>query len=453
MSSPSAARPELEAFKRFASELRTEDGDPFQVFGFQETILGPCFDGVPNTVIIMPKKNGKTTLIAALALYHLLVTPNADCIIVAASREQAGICLKAARIFVRNHPELSRLMSIYQRTISLKGEEGRIRVLASDSDTLDGENPTLAIVDELHRHKNLEVYGVLRDGMVRPGARMVTISTAGSNTDSPLGQIRASAHKMQGFVREGTFNHVRTDTFAFFEWCLDQEADVEDMEVVKTANPAPWQTLAKLAERRNEPGMTSYRWLRFACGIWTEVEEPWIEPVEWDGLPRGTVPPGSPVVLGVKVRFDDSAVVVLGDGTAEAHIVAAGDLEGVEDAIDWISQNYQVQAVAYDPTAFRRSALLLEARGLRMEEFPTTPERMSVASVTLKRLIETKALKHPGDEVFRAHVLAGTVKEGERGWRLVSDPDKPISALIALAMAVQTAEDMPAPMESMVAWA
>ena len=59
-------------------------------------------------------------------------------------------------------------------------------MLAADADTADGVIPTLAIVDELHRHPSGALYGVFRDGLLGDG-QMVTISTAGATLDSPLG--------------------------------------------------------------------------------------------------------------------------------------------------------------------------------------------------------------------------------------------------------------------------
>jgi len=455
MNSQAAAK--LAEFERFASELETEDGDPFVLEAFQKTILSDYFSGTRSTVIILPKKNGKTTLIAALALYHVLVTPNADCIVVAASREQAGICLRAARIFVRNSPQLSRLMSVHQRTISVNGEEGRIRVLASDEDTLDGENPTLAIVDELHRHKDLDVYGVLSDGMTRPGAAMVTISTAGSDLASPLGVIRAGAHEMKGFKRKGTYNHVLSPdkAFAFHEWCLDPDADTDDLKVVKTANPAPWQTIERLRLRKDEPGMTTYRWLRFACGIWTEGEEPWLEPTVWDRLAVDEeTAPGENVWAAVVVgnQGEESAITLIGK-VAQAQIYPPDTtLEHLEAEVRALADGYRLASVSFVPRQFARSAEMLAKEGLRMLEFPLSVERMSKGSTTLYRLIERGELHHTGAPDFRAHVMAGVVKEDEQGWRLVK-AGRPVAALIGLVMAVQASADAPPVREAMMAWA
>lgn len=462
-SSRHAEPPEVEDFARFAAELRTERGDPFTLHEYERTILRDYFDGARETVVIIPKKNGKSTLIAALSLYHLLVTPNAECIIVAASREQAEIVLRQARMFIRQSPDLQRFMYVTQRSILGRIDEGRIRILAADADTADGAIPTLAIVDELHRQKSLDLYGVLRDGLGPRGGRLITISTAGAAIASPLGQIRDRAHAIVGFRREGKYNYVRTASgaFAFHEWCLDPDDDTDDLSVVALANPAPWNDEAALRIRRESESMSVGQWLRFACGIWTEGDEPWIDPPAWDALADEALElePGEEVWLGVDigVRGDSTAVVAVakraGYLAVKAHILPPPvGLEVVEETIRELCRTYLVQVIAYDPWGFRRSAEILGAEGLpigddeALGKFPQSPERMSQASAALFRLIETAELRHDGDAALRAHVLAGVTKETERGWRLQKDPRsrRPIDALIALSMACYAATMGPA---------
>jgi phage terminase large subunit-like protein len=83
---------ELARFTRFCeTHLRLEDGRPLIVEDFQKQMLRDYFAGTTETVILVPKKNSKSTSAAAVALFHLVTTPDAECVVVAASREQAGI--------------------------------------------------------------------------------------------------------------------------------------------------------------------------------------------------------------------------------------------------------------------------------------------------------------------------------------------------------------------------
>ena len=445
-------RRDVEGFDLFCQQLRIESGARLELYPEQRTMVAPYFDGVRETLILISKKNGKTTLLAALALYHLLTTRDAMCVIGAASRDQATILYDQATGLV----ERSELVTLFRaqkgyRRIDARWDRGRIRVLAADENTADGVIPTLALVDELHRHKSAGLYGIFRDGLGPRDGRLITISTAGASLDSPLGVLRSRAYELPGFEREGVYRHVRTPEFAMHEWALPPESNVDDLELVASANPAPWQDVEQLRKRHESPSMTPGQWRRFACGIWTEGEEPWLNPALWDRLgdPELELDPAAPSWVGVDVgvRKDSTAIVTVaarGDGevAVKARIMRPPSDDGlplalVEDAVREACVDRNVQAVLFDPWTFRRSAELLAEDDLPMVEFPQSPERMANASENLYRLIETSSLVHDGDPALRSHVVAGAVKQTERGWRLVKDPrsSRPIDALIALAMA------------------
>jgi phage terminase large subunit-like protein len=237
---------------------------------------------------------------------------------------------------------------------------------------------------------------------------------------------------------------------------LDPSEDVDDIELVKLANPAPWHTVAKLKRRHDSPSTTPWQWRRFACGIWTEGEEPWIDPQAWDVLadPALELEPFEEVWLGVDVgvRKDSTGIAIVAGKEDKLAVTArilqppvkgGLPLETVENEIRQLCQEYRVRGVVYDPWSFRRSAELLEDEGIKMIEWPQSPEKMAACSATLYRLINAGELVHNGDLQLRAQVMAGVVKETERGWRLHKDPKRrPIDALIALAMAAQLANDL-----------
>src|SRR6266511_577158 len=219
----------LQGFTKFCRNLKIESGNPFRLHSFQQHLLVDYFNGVRQTIAIIPKKNGKTTLVAALALFHLWVTDFAEVIIVAASRQQAEEILKQARMFVRLSPELGKALRVMQRTITHAARGGKIEVRASDVDKVDGWGGTLGIVDELHRHRTSDLYGVIADGLVGRDGKMITISTAGWDMDSPLGKLRVKAHALPTFTRVGTYNHATGPGFVFHELCLEDGDNLDDL--------------------------------------------------------------------------------------------------------------------------------------------------------------------------------------------------------------------------------
>src|SRR5689334_11438374 len=134
-------------FARFCASLTLDSGKKFKLESFQRTLLRDYFHGTTATVVIVPKKNGKTTLLSALALYHLKKTPQAECVIAASSRDQAKILFNQAAKMVRASglEEEFDIKSGY-REIRYQGDENWVmRVLAADADTADGVIPTLAL--------------------------------------------------------------------------------------------------------------------------------------------------------------------------------------------------------------------------------------------------------------------------------------------------------------------
>ena len=70
---------DLEAFDRFAAGVLTvENGQPLVLEAFQRTILADYFAGSSELVCLLPKKNGKSSLLGAVALWHLLSVPFAE---------------------------------------------------------------------------------------------------------------------------------------------------------------------------------------------------------------------------------------------------------------------------------------------------------------------------------------------------------------------------------------
>ena len=156
---------------------------------------------------------------------------------------------------------------------------GRIRVLAADADTADGVIPTLAIVDELHRHPSgpctASSATALGDG------QMITISTAGATLDSPLAfPERARAFDVAQVKKRRTYTSP-DGSFVLVEWALDTDDDHQDLNLVKDVNPAPWHT--KTAAPQARFTVDHARPVApFACGIWTAGDEPTTAARLWD---------------------------------------------------------------------------------------------------------------------------------------------------------------------------
>jgi phage terminase large subunit-like protein len=139
----------------------------------------------------IPKKNGKSTMIAALALYHLMADPDeADpwAVCAAASDRQADLVFNAAKLMCELSPALREATDRYRWEIRPKGRPGRLELVAASAGKLDGKNISFLVVDELHEW-NLENWAILTNGTVgRRRAQIVQITTAGHDLETICGR-------------------------------------------------------------------------------------------------------------------------------------------------------------------------------------------------------------------------------------------------------------------------
>jgi Phage Terminase len=462
----------LEHFAEFCRRfIVLDNGKPFELEHFQRLILAGYFAGVTEIVVLLPKKNGKTTLLAALALYHLIYTPNAACYIAASAVPQARILYEQACGFVeRKGPDgklLPQAAALRKRVLLRKGskeirsrrDSGFIRVISGDKDTGDGVIPTLALVDELHRHKDDgELYGVLADGLGPRDGQIITISTAGESLKSALGKLWKKARKL-GAKRDGAYVHVRSPNgeFELHEWSLEPNDDRENLKIVKQANPLSVNTIEKLEQRKASPSMRPSRWARFACGVWMRGDDAAISAVDWERNGRDGVElrgKAGYIALDIAWKWDTTAVVagvphdreelVIDDEEGWwrwrqvrygkpriLHPPRNGDTLDFDKVIAAVlafreEDGMEILGVVIDRNAdAERVAQVLEKEhGLEIIEHSQAPDMMADSSMGFAEAVGHDLIEHPNDDEFSEHVLAGIEKPaGGEKWRFYA-PDK-----------------------------
>lgn len=129
-------------FTDFVEKLELPSGGPFVLENFQRLVIEELFTpGRVEVVVLIPKGNAKTTLLAAVGVFHLLVTGNAEVFIGAADTEQANTMFRYAAHFVSSERELERLLFIRKSTREIRSrrDQGFLKVLASDTSAAGGK--------------------------------------------------------------------------------------------------------------------------------------------------------------------------------------------------------------------------------------------------------------------------------------------------------------------------
>ena len=412
-------------------------------------------------VVLLPRGNGKTTLLAAIALHHLITVPKAAVYCAASSREQARILYEAAAMFAREleHPNIV-VRHLELRYCDAPGEPNvfsrHMRVLAADAPKLHGLTPSLAIIDELHAHPDDEVYLALRTATLkRNGSRLITISTAGQGADSPLGRLRARALGLEHVTRRGAHTNAHGPNLRMLEWSVPEDADVTDPKVVKKANPASWITAQGLQDQHEAVAEVAYR--RYHANQWTARVGAWLPAGAWQACVGETqFEDGERIWVGVDVGGEraDSAVVWVNENLHVGCETWTGDDAVLEVAayVAELAERFQIVEAVYDPWRAGQMAQEWEERGIPAVKFPQSDSRMIPACERLYDAVVHKRLVHPDDEDLNAHVHGAVAKHSRRGWRL-EKPDRStnIDAAVALAMAVEAHALQPAAVE-LVGW-
>ena len=230
--------------------------------------------------IQIARKNGKSFLAAGVGLYDLLTEPGAECYSAATKKDQARIVFEDAKNTVRYSQDLRKYIKPLAH--SLTCSDGCLKPLASDSNTLDGLNPSCAIIDEYHAHKTTELLDVIETGMrARQQPLMFIITTAGNNRNAPCFEEYEKCKKMLS----GANGYENDEYFAMiFE--LDKGDDWKNEKNWFKANPNLGVSVEIDAMRTafreallSNSSETAFRTKNL--NEWLNVAEAWINDRQW----------------------------------------------------------------------------------------------------------------------------------------------------------------------------
>lgn len=185
-----------------------------------------------RAILSIARKNGKTALIAALVLVHLIgpeAIRNGEIYSAANDREQAAQVFKVCKQIVEADAELSSVVTVVPstKTIACPGNGSFYRAISAEAGTKHGLNPSLVIFDELAQAKNRELYDVLDTSMgARQEPLFITIST----------QSNDPQHILSKLIDDGL--SAADDTTVCHLYAAADDADMMDEAGWRAANPA-----------------------------------------------------------------------------------------------------------------------------------------------------------------------------------------------------------------------
>lgn len=389
--------------------------------------------------LFVPKKNGKTTLMAALCQYLLLAhKPLADVFPAAVDREQARLMYRSLARSVQASPLLSRELEIvdYKSIIRNKRNGNVLRCLSADAWRNEGLNGSV-IIDEIHAHKSPALIDALAYATrATPNGLVLTISTAGEDRNSVGYQWWQDAELVQKDPKANP-------TFFGRVYCADPSDDFADPAVWRKANPSMGTTFpedefaADYQDALTNPRKFS-QWLRYSLNVWRESDARWFPGTAWAECAAGPAEPtaGRACWVGVDLASNldmTSACMVFreADGTYYAEwrywvpreTVAARikenipydawirdgwvtitdgarlDHEQVARDIVALSESHQIIGVGIDPWQAGALSTLLQRAGITVTSVPQKTTHLNAACKLLEGLVAERKLRTGGNPV------------------------------------------------------
>ena len=502
-----AADKAVQFFARFCSHVKGPmAGKPFALDKWQvDEIIRPLFgwkraDGTRKyrtAYIEVPRKNGKSTLSAGLALYLTCADEEqgAEVYSAAADREQAAIVFDVAKQMAMNSPALAKRLKPFRRSMTYEEKASSYKVLSADAPTKHGLNASGLIFDELHAQPNRELYDVLTTST---GARRqpltVLITTAGYDRHSICYEVHDYACK----VRDGI---VTDDSFLAVIYAAGEKDDWTDPKVWAKANPGLGQSVTVdylTQECRKAKEIPAYEntFRRLHLNQWTEQATRWLSMDVWDrnateanefalegrlcyaGLDLASTKDISALALVFPPDDDDESYSVLWkfwlpedamrqrshkdrvpydqwvkDGVISTTEGNVTDYDVLRRDINALGKRYNIREIAFDRWNATQLTTQLQGDGFTMVPFGQGFVSMAAPTKELEKLLLSNRLAHGGNPVARWMASNVAVRTDPAG-NLKPDKEKSsekIDGIVALVMALGRAIVQPAPEESVYA--
>lgn len=454
--------------------------EPWQLDFFSDA-LAVNDDGSPywlSVVLVVSRKNGKTAKLGAYGLYHVLEEQGQpEVLLSAGSDKQAGRLFEACVAFVRRNQELAEQVHVRAHIgeIARVDGNGKIIRIPNSASNLDGFNPSLAIVDELHAWttpKQRRTYASLTTaGAARDRTQVFTITTAGEAADREDSILGAMIDRNEADGEVERFpgltisrNHeARTLIYNYSA----PTSDPREIAKMRLANPASWVSDEYLKRQSVNPELTKAQVLQLHGCVWASGTSSWIKEEWWsqllvDGLQE---PEDALVCPGVDVALvhDTSSIALAWWHNREADVVGVSAfawsaiqdvvadtfVEGGRIRLDDLEAHIletaaacELGTIAYDPRFFERSAQLLdEEHGLTVLPLHQSSAPMADAYQAFYQRVREGRLVHGGGSTLTTHVLAAKGKLTDNGWRVSKSANRRrIDACVAAVMAVYALE-------------
>lgn len=450
--------------------------------------------------IEVPRKNGKSTLLAAILIVLTFFDDEegADGFSAATTRDQARIVFKTAKDMIQKSPELRARygVELLAHAVVQESSNSKLEALSADAHTLDGLNPHAAVIDELHAHKTREVYDVIETAQ---GARaqpvLVVITTAGDD-------LQGICYEQRTYVTMVLDQTTEDEAVFGVIYTIDEKDNWLDPSSWVKANPnfgvsVKPEYLEGLARKASRTPAAQANFKTKHLDVWVSTFNAYYDIEEWKALEQPDMKEedfiGERCIVGIDLasRRDIASMAKVYErhaqdgkihyyvftrnylpekaiadskmasytGWAEQGLlqVTPGDeidLQQIEaDVVDlWLAN--RVRLIGFDPSQAILLNQRLTAEGAATVEIRPTLDNFDPPMKELNTLIAEKRIHHDGDKVLAwavGNVVTKINWQGRVYPRKLRDENKidpAVATMIALGLALRIPDDGPTVLET-----
>ena len=394
-----------------------EDGKPIVLQDFQKEILRDIFqtknkNGLRRynlAVLGMCKKNGKSTIASAVALYSLFTEMNGEVYGVAGDKDQAKIIFQMTKRAIERNPILYDSVKVYKDEIVVPSTNSIYKVLSADAPTAHGLNPSCIVFDELWNQPNRDLYDALTQSPVRKEPLTLVVTYAGTDQTSLLYELYQTG--MQ-----------KRDDKMYFFW--------------SEKNLANWVTEEYLKQQRMRLPAGVYQ--RLHENKWVQGENAFITRAEVEACKDYSLKPQLSGKDNVKYYLAvdlglvrDRTVLTICHKDKNDNLIYLDYIKtyqgnknnpvlisDIENDIIWANNNFNIRKNIFDIWQMKSSAQRLQKNGIKVEEFTFTSSTIQKLSQNLYYIFHNGLIRIFPYKLLEEELLSLNAEEKSYGWRI-----------------------------------
>ncbi len=493
------------------SQFRHTSGDyykqSFQLAGWQAFSLYVTFGWkrvdtgkrlFRKSYIRTAKKNGKTELAAGVGVYGAFFDAEGVAEVYAAANkyDQACICWKSAatisELLCKDSKRFADRLKVYNsknyKELISKVDGSFFKPIASESNTLDGVRPHMAIIDEYHEARDSSILDNFESGMVsRSQPLLYIITTSGFNINGPCHELEKSLLP----ILEG---RVEDDSVFVLIFSLDDEDLEKDKKGLplwhnhklwEKTNPTIGRTptieglQSQFVKAQNEGNAQMTNFMTKNMNIWVRQSKNWVTDKiwikgtkkidlaaltgrtcygafdlssKWDLTATGLlflpetdkddyvfVPNFYCPLEGAQERAKKDKVPYLDWGEKGLMRLTDGnvtDQEQIKEDILAQATQFDIKKIFYDPWQSTKLATELFAQGAPVQQFAQTVSNFNEPVKEIEALLAQGRLNHGGNEVLRWMAGNVAIYQNRTGLRMFDkhNAKEKIDGMVVLAM-------------------